>query len=213
MSQVRCYCNLYLLSFIVTMHWTKFLYELYSNSRVLIHYIEGHYFILFIVSIIGCHNCSYSAILIVFCTIKFSSMTLSLSLIHVHWVLCYRIKNISFMVFIKQLKPRIFVQCNCCYTDWSLAFKGDVVGSNRLPGTGNFFLPFFSSTSFLPFLTMRVCPGVCAFAQVYVRLWAGSCPQTHVYLTRVYLTRVYLAGLLTIDFNHKHSSGCILGLW
>ena len=121
-SQVRCYCNLYLLSFIVIMYWTKFLYELYSNSRVLIHYIEGHYFILFFVSIIGCHSCSYSAILIVFCTFKFSSMTLSLSLLHVHWILCYRIKNISFMVFIKQLKPRIFVQCNCCYTDWSLAF-------------------------------------------------------------------------------------------
>ena len=65
-SQVRCYCNLYLLSFIVIMYWTKFLYELYSNSRVLIHYIEGHYFILFFVSIIGCHSCSYSAILIVF---------------------------------------------------------------------------------------------------------------------------------------------------
>ena len=121
-SQVRCYCNLYLLSFIVTMYWTKFLYELYSNSRVLIHYFEGHYFILFFVSIIiiGCHNCSYSTILIVFCTFKFSSMTLSL--LHVHWILCYRIKNISFMVFIKQLKPRIFVQCKCYYTDWSLAF-------------------------------------------------------------------------------------------
>ena len=79
-SQVGCYCNLYLLSFIVIMYWTKFLYELYSNSRVLIHYIEGHYFILFFVSIIGCHSCSYSAILIVFCTFKFSSMTfLSLS--------------------------------------------------------------------------------------------------------------------------------------
>ena len=119
-SQVRCYCNLYLLSFVVIMCWTKFLYELYSNSRVLIHYIEGHYFILFFVSIIGYHSCSYSAILIVFCTFKFSSMTL-LSLLRVHWILCYRIKNISFMVFIKQLKPRIFVQCNCCYIDWSLA--------------------------------------------------------------------------------------------
>ena len=43
-SQVRCYCNLYLLSFIVTMYLTKFLYEQYSNSRVLIHYIKGHYF-------------------------------------------------------------------------------------------------------------------------------------------------------------------------
>ena len=38
-SQVRCYCNLYLLSFIATMYWTTFLYELYSNSRVLIHYM------------------------------------------------------------------------------------------------------------------------------------------------------------------------------
>ena len=77
------------------MYWTKFLYELYSNSRVLIHYnVEGHYFILFFVSIIiGYHNRSYSAILIVFCTFKFSSMTLSLSLLHVHWILCYRIKN------------------------------------------------------------------------------------------------------------------------
>ena len=75
-SQVRCYCNLYLLSFIVIMYWTQFLYELYSNSRVLIHYIKGHYFILFFVSITGCHSCSYSAILIVFCTFKFSSMTL-----------------------------------------------------------------------------------------------------------------------------------------
>ena len=47
-SQVRCYCNLYLLSFIVTMYLTKFLYEQYSNSRVLIHYIGGHYFIVFL---------------------------------------------------------------------------------------------------------------------------------------------------------------------
>ena len=39
-SQVRCYWNLYLLSFIVTMYLTKFLYEQYSNRRVLIHYIE-----------------------------------------------------------------------------------------------------------------------------------------------------------------------------
>ena len=44
MSQVRCYCNLYLLSFIVPMYLTKFLYEQHSNSRVLIHYIKGHYF-------------------------------------------------------------------------------------------------------------------------------------------------------------------------
>ena len=52
LSQVRCYCNLYLLSFIVTMYLTKFLYEQYSNSRVLIHYIEGHYFYCIFC---GCH--------------------------------------------------------------------------------------------------------------------------------------------------------------
>ena len=75
-SQVRCYYNLYLLSLIVTMYWTKFLYELYSNSRVLIHYIEGSLFYF----IFCVNNCSYSAILIVFCTFKFSSMTLSLTL-------------------------------------------------------------------------------------------------------------------------------------
>ena len=43
-SQVRCYCILYLHSFIVTMYWTTFLYELYSNSRVLV-YNEGPFFI------------------------------------------------------------------------------------------------------------------------------------------------------------------------
>ena len=44
-SQVRCYCNLYLFSFIVIMYWTKFLYELYSNNLVPIHYIECHDFL------------------------------------------------------------------------------------------------------------------------------------------------------------------------
>ena len=126
-------------AFNFTMYWTKFLYELYSNSRVLIHYIEGHYFILLIVSIIGCHNCSYSAILIVFCTFKFSSMTLSLSLSFMCIGYCaIELKNIPFMVFIKQLKPRIFVQCNCCYTDWSLAFKGEGCGFESTPWA---FLP------------------------------------------------------------------------
>ena len=48
MSQVRCYC---------------ILYDLYSNSHVLVYYIEGHFLILFFVSIVSCHNCSYSAIL------------------------------------------------------------------------------------------------------------------------------------------------------
>ena len=148
MSQVRCYCNLYLLSFIVTMYLTKFLYEQYSNSRFLIHYIEVIILLYFLCQVV----ISYSAILIVFCTFKFSSMTLlSLSLYHVRWILCYRIKNISFLVFIKQLKPRIFV-------------KVRVVGSNPLPGTGSFFssflflhlFPSFPYTARLP-RCMRVC--------------------------------------------------------
>ena len=71
-----------------------------------------------------------------------------------------------------------------------------VVGSIPLPRTGIFFLPFFSSTSFLAFLTLTalcVYPGVCAS------------------VGRV--LRIYLAGLLTTDFDHKYSSGRILGLW
>ena len=71
--------------------------------------------------------------------------------------------------------------------------KVRVPGSNPLPGTGKKCLPLFSSTSFFPFLTLCVYPGVCAS------------------VGRV--LRVYLAGLLTIDFDRKHSSGRILGLW
>ena len=86
------------------------------------------------------------------------------------------------------------MQCKCCYTDWSLAFYGEGCGFDSLPATGSFFLPFFSSTSFLAFRTLtalRVYPGVCASV--------GS------------VQRVYLAGLLTIDFDNKHSCGRILG--
>ena len=64
------------------MYWTKFLYELYSNSRVLVYYIEGHFLILFFVSIIGCHNCSYSAILNSFLYLQiqlYDTFSLSLS--------------------------------------------------------------------------------------------------------------------------------------
>ena len=64
------------------------------------------------------------------------------------------------MVFIKQLKPRIFVQCNCCYTDWSLAFQGEGCGFESPPWDWKFFF--------------------------------------------------FLAGLLTTDFDHKHSSGVYL---
>ena len=96
-SQVRCYCIQYLLSFIVTMYWTKFLYELYSNSRVLVYYIEGH---LFFVSIIGCHNCSYSAILKSFLYLQIQLYdTFSLSLLHVHWIYCARSHGIHIYCF------------------------------------------------------------------------------------------------------------------
>ena len=53
----------------------------YSNSLVLVYYIEGH---LFFVSIIGCHNCSYSAILNSFLYLQIQLLTLSLFLLHVH---------------------------------------------------------------------------------------------------------------------------------
>ena len=73
-SQVRCYCILFLLSFIVTVYWT----ELYSNSLVLVYYIEGHSFI---VNNIGCHHCSYSAILNSFLYLQIQLyVTFSLSL-------------------------------------------------------------------------------------------------------------------------------------
>ena len=75
----------------------------------------------------------------------------------------------------------------------TLPLKVRVVGSIPLPETGSFFLLFFSSTSFLAFLTPRVYPGVCASVGRALR--------------------VYLVGLLTTDFDHKHSSGYILGLW
>ena len=97
-SQVRCYCNLYLLSFIVTMYWTKFLYEQYSNSRVLIHYIEGHYFYC-----IFCVNnwLSFHTLLLYINSFLYLQIqlydTFSLSLHHVQWILCYRIKNLAIL--------------------------------------------------------------------------------------------------------------------
>ena len=64
-----------------------------------------------------------------------------------------------------------------CYTTGALPFKVRVVGSIPLPGTGSFFSPFFSSTSFLAFLTLT---------------------------SAARLLCIYLVGLLTIDFDHKH---------
>ena len=69
-----------------------------------------------------------------------------------------------------------------------------VVGSIPPSGTGTFFFfLFFSSFAFLTLTALSIYPGVCAS------------------VGRV--LHVYLAGLLTIDFDHKHSSGRILGLW
>ena len=68
------------------MYWTKILYELYSNSCVLVYYIEGHFFILFFLSIIGCHNCSYSAILNSFLYLQiqlYDTFSLSLSFMRI----------------------------------------------------------------------------------------------------------------------------------
>ena len=90
------------------------------------------------------------------------------------------------------------MQCKCAIQTGALPFKVRVVGSIPLPQTVSFFLPFFTSTSFLAFLTLTVLciyPGVCAS------------------VGRVVLLRVYLVGRLTIDFDHKHSIGRILGLW
>ena len=56
-----------------------------------------------------------------------------------------------------------------------------------------FFLPFFSSFVFLTLTALSIYTGVCASV--------GR------------ILRVYLAGLLTTDFDHKHSSGRILCLW
>ena len=50
----------------------------------------------------------------------------------------------------------------------ALPSKVRVVGSNPLPGTVIFFLPFFSSTSFL---TPRVYPGVCASVERVLRVY------------------------------------------
>ena len=65
-------------------------------------------------------------------------------------------------------------------------------------------LHFFPYTARLP-RRVRVCGDGPA------RPWRGSCASMERVLERV--LRVYLAGLLTIDFDHTHSSGRILGLW
>ena len=101
---------------------------------------------------------------------------------------------------IYQMKEKImfFIVMYCCVNvaiqTGALPSKMRVVGSNPLPGTGSFFssflfLHFFPSFPYTARLPRCVCASV------------GR------------VLRVYLAGLLTTDFDHKHSSGRILGLW
>ena len=85
------------------------------------------------------------------------------------------------------------MQCKCCYRTGALPCKVRVVGSIPPSGTGSFFLPFFSSFAFLTLTVLSIYTGV------YASVGRVLC--------------VYLAGLLTIHFDHTHSSGHILGLW
>ena len=154
------------------MYWTKFLYELYSNSRVLVHYIESPFFFFFFVSIIHCHNCSYSAILNSFLYLEIQLYdSFSLSLLHVHWILCYRIKNISFMVSQSNWSQRYLCSVNDaeqlepCLLRWGLWVRFPSLGLEE-----NFFLSFPPLLSLLSLHWLR-----CAFTQVCASLWAGSC--------------------------------------
>ena len=118
-------------------------------------------------------------------------MTLSLSLLCVHWILCYKIKNISFMVFIKQLKPRIFVECNCCYTDWSLAFQGEGCGFES-----------WDWKSFSSFLFLHLFPSFslhCVSTQLYAHLWTWSTITSTINI----LVVVYLAYGSTANFRFR----------
>ena len=83
-------------------------------------------------------------------------MTLSLSLVHVHWILCYRIKK----DMVSEAKDLCVYIVNVAIQTGALPSKVRVVGSIPLRGTGSFFLLSFPSTSFLAFLTLRVYPGV-----------------------------------------------------
>ena len=76
------------------------------------------------------------------------------------------------MVFIKGSLCSV----NVAIQTGALPSKVRVVGSNPLPGSGSFFSSFLSSTSFLPFLTLRVYPGVCAsVGKVLCVYLAGLC--------------------------------------
>ena len=87
------------------------------------------------------------------------------------------------------------MQCKYCYRTGTLPVKVRVVGSIPLSGTGSFLLPLFSSTS-LSLLTYNDC--------------AAHLPRC----MRVCGGPAYLSGgpSYHIDFDHKHSSGRILGL-
>ena len=123
-------------------------------------------------SIIGCHNCSYSAILnSLFLQIQLYD-TFSLSLSFMCIVYCAIELKISFMVFIKQLQPRIFVQCKCCYTDWILPFKVRVLGSITLPGMAK--ITSFLFLHFFPSLHCAFSQGICVPVGRVLRVYGPS---------------------------------------
>ena len=113
-------------------------------------------FCCFFVSIIGYRNCSCTAIFCTFIIQLFNTFSLSPSC-------ALDIKNISFMVFIKQLKQSIFVRCKCCYRTGALPCKGRVVGYSPL-WDWNFFssflfflcFPYTDCAEHLP-RCMRIC--------------------------------------------------------
>ena len=124
---------------------------LYIILRVII-------FIVFFVSIIGCHFilCYINSFL--YLQIQLYD-TFSFSLHHVQWILCYRIKNIAILHDI--YKATEAKECKFAIQTGALPTKERVVGSNPLLGTWKFFffLSFPPLLSF-PFLTLRVYPGV-----------------------------------------------------
>ena len=96
------------------------------------------------------------------------------------------------MVFIKQLNQGSLCSVIVAIQTGALPSKVRVPGSNPLPGTGKKFLPFFSSTSLFPFLTLR-------FTQVYARPREESCAFISVIIPVV----VYLAYGSTANFRFR----------
>ena len=138
------------------MYWKKFCLN-YIQIVVFLYFIVRVTFFFFFVSIIGCHNCSYSAILNSFVFLQ---------------IQLYDACTIELRIYGK-LKLRM-CSVNVATQTGVLPFKVRVVGSIPLPRTASFFLPFFSSTSFLTFLTLRIYPGVCASVGRVLRVYLAG---------------------------------------